>query len=171
MSIITVGDTSPRVPVEIQDAVEKWARRWGRHGRVVYIDHFDPPWPQVRLTPVSDDPQMERVQKGKLPIEEAEETVELIEWDPKAEAYRPIPLEQLGASGVVRLLQKGNTWSGRGEYDSLQEAVVAAREEQKREQEQFEEDLKDAVKESARGSRRRVLDLPFMRMPKDVASE
>lgn len=118
----------PTVPVEIRDAVEKWARSWGRHADVVYITVTSPPTPQVRIELKPDDPRLRPWQEGDAD-EKPVETVELVEWDDQKKRFVGINLMDLGADGVVEILERGNTWSGRGEYDSLQEGIVAARRE------------------------------------------
>lgn len=117
---------APSVPVEIRDAVEKWARSVGRHADIVFITFTDPPTPQVRIELLPHDPRLRAWQEGKAD-EKPVETVELVEWDAEKKRYVGMNLMDLGADGVVELLQRGNTWSGRGEYLSIQEGVVAAR--------------------------------------------
>ena len=122
------------VPVEIADAVELWARGCGRHATITYITVVDPPIAQVRITLRPDDGRLDAWRKG-LVDEEPIEAIELVEWDEKHTRYVPLNLTELGASGVTALLERGNLWSGRGEFDSLQQAIVAVRERAKVERE------------------------------------
>lgn len=164
--------SSARVPPDIHEAVELWAREHGRHGRVVLIDHFDPPLPQVRLTPPPGDPRKKQVQEGEISREDAEETVELHYWDEDKMQYVPYRLEELGVSGVMRILNRGNTWSGRGEFDSVEDAVDHAQEERKEAQKKLHEDRKDDLKHAARGpTRRRIMGLPAARVAEDLSSQ
>lgn len=164
--------SSPGVPPDIHEAVELWARKYGRHGRVVRIDHFEPPLYQVRLTPRSGDPRKKQVQEGLIPKEEAEETVELHYWDEEKRKYVPYRLEELGASGVRRILEKGNTWSGRGEFDSVEEAVEHTQREREKAQRKLHKDRKDDIKHAASGvTRRRVLDVPAIRAGMDLSKQ
>jgi hypothetical protein len=116
---------APLVPTEIRDAVEKWARGCGRHADIVYVP-TNPPIPQVRLELRSDDPRLRAWQEGRAD-EKPVETVELVKWDGEKKRYVALNLMDLGASGVVELLEKGNMHSGRGDFGSLQEAIVAVR--------------------------------------------
>ena len=138
----------PTVPVEIADAVERWAREWGRHARITHLMHTDPPTPQVRLSPRYGDPDLKLVSEGKMPAEEAEEVVHLWEYDPE-KGYVGVPLAELGVRGVVEWLQRGNTESGSGEFDSLQDALDHVREQQKRETRKLKQELRDDVRRLA----------------------
>ena len=115
--------------MEIADAVELWARRSGRHATIGWVP-TDPPTPQVRITLKPDDGRLEAYRQG-LVSEEPVETVELVDWEEGSLQSTPLNLGDLGVSGVMEILEKGDTWSGRGEYDSLQQGVTAARRGQK----------------------------------------
>lgn len=117
---------APSVPVEIRDAVEQWARSCGRHADIVYIPFTNPPIPQVRIELLPHDPRLKAWQEGDAD-EKPVESVELVEWNDEKKCYVGMNLTDLGAGGVVELLERGNTWTGRGEFDSIQEGVVAAR--------------------------------------------
>lgn len=159
---------APRVPVEIADAVEKWARKYGRHARVTYIDHVEPPIPQVRITPAPGDPLAEKVQTGELPPEAAEETVELMHQKRGEPGYTPYRLEELGVSGVLRILNRGNTWSGRGEFDSPVEASEEAREQNQRaRKEAYREGLDETI-QAGRSVRRQAFGIPLKEVGIDL---
>ncbi len=128
------------MPVEIADAVENWARKWGRHATIGWLP-TTPPIPQVRLTLKPDDGRLSLYREGRI-AEEPVETVELVEWDEAQGCYVGLNLMELGAGGVVEILDRGNSWSGRGEYGSLQEAVTAAAERQRQTLERTREYLR-----------------------------
>lgn len=150
----------PTVPAEIADAVEQWARRWGRHARIDHVTYTSPPTPQVRISPKHGDPNLKLVQDGKIPPEEAEEVVHLWEWDEEKRCYVGVPLSSLGVQGVLRWLNRGNTWSGSGEYDSLQEALTDQREKKRREQKKLRRELKEDVRRIAQEVGRHMLGVP-----------
>lgn len=157
------------IPVEIADAVELWAREQGRHGTVAWVRiPGQAPVPQVRLTLKPDDPRLKAWQTGattlngageRVPLydEEPVETIELVEWDEEQRTYVPMDLMTLGAGGVRTLLERGNMWSGCGEFDSLQEAIVEARRRQKAETERVRQAARKEAQARASEDSRRYL--------------
>ena len=114
----------PTPPVEIADEVELWARESGRHGTLHFVPTrlaglrvVEGTW-MVRLSLKSDDKRMLLYKQGLVP-EPPTEDVWLHEPDPDSPTgYRPYNITQLGAGGVRQFLEKGNTWSGRGQFGS-----------------------------------------------------
>lgn len=103
-----------QIPHEIQDAVELWARKSDRHAKMHFI-------PQggffVRITLKSDDPRMRSYQEGLVPDPPGEDV-----WfhTPRGDGgYNCFDVREMGIEGVKEFLERGDTWSGRGEYDSL----------------------------------------------------
>ncbi len=124
MNIAQLNSDYPRAPGAFQDVVELWARESGRHARM----HFAPSgtW-FVRISLKTDDPRLRLYQMG-LADEPMGEDVWLHLPNPREGKvignvrqgpFIPIDLEQLGVTGLREFLDKGNTWSGRGEYLSL----------------------------------------------------
>lgn len=126
----------PEAPFEIADAVELYAREFGRHGRIRFVPHVNC-W-LVELSPIAGAPLMKAVQEGRLPEPEAWEAVWLQEANPNAGKvtgrgpngfpiregpYRSLDIEQLGAAGVRAFLDRTNMFSGRGEAKSLEDAM------------------------------------------------
>ena len=116
------------VPYNVQDAVEMWARGQGRHGKVVdrrpRVGCF-----VIELDYSPDAPILELWRNGTLrQPAPPKETVMLQRWNPKLDppAFEPMDLEEYGADGIVSFLEQGNVWSGRGEYNSLEDAVHAS---------------------------------------------
>lgn len=175
----TQDHNKPRPPLEVAEAVEMWARSHGRHATMEYV----PPlrcW-SVNLTLKPGDPALRRYQEGKAE-EEPKEGVLLIEWDAAsgapnpvtgapAGAYRAVDLEEYGASGVVELLEKGNTWSGRGEFESLQEAVTAAASRNREQREKIKARQKEWARQFAGDVRRQYQGIPFLRVGIDLRAE
>lgn len=114
----------PTPPVEVADEVELWARESGRHGTL----HFVPTllagarvmygtW-VVRLSLRENDKRMLLYKQGLAP-EPPTEDIWLHEPDPASPTgYRPYNIMELGAGGVRQFLEKGNLWSGRGQFGS-----------------------------------------------------
>jgi hypothetical protein len=159
-------------PVEIADAVETWARQYGRHATLRFVPHMQPPCWSVNLTLKPDDPALRRWQEGaasELPTE----GVLLLEWDAgageiqpatgePAGAYRAVSLEEYGADGVVALLERGNTWSGRGEFASMQEAVTAAASRSREEKNRRRAQMRQWARDLAADQRRQILQIPLV---------
>lgn len=159
----------PVAPTEVSDAVELWARDFGRHAHVNYI----PPmqcW-GVELSLPSDHPQLKLWKEGKLKqATPPTDTVLLHAWSYDTQAWVPHDIEQLGPSGVVSILEKGNTWSGRGEYSSIVEACEAVQQDN----EQARKDLSDYAynvgAEIGSHARRDSLKLPQVGVLTDLTS-
>lgn len=106
------------IPWELQDEVELWARQYDRHAKL----HFIPVGGFFcRITLRPDDPRMKSFQEGLLdqPDPPGEDV-----WFNTPDGHggtKCLDIREMGASGVKEFLEKGNTWSGRGEYDSIVE--------------------------------------------------
>lgn len=166
----------PTPPLEVAEAVELWARKYGRHATLVYV----PPmkcW-SVNLSLKPGDPALKRWQEGKADREPTEGVL-LIEWDPtlgdlnpatgeKAGGYRAVDLEEYGPSGVVDLLEKGDTWSGRGEFASMQEAVVGAASRWRNQKEATKAKLRSEAGYHAKHERRLYTGNPLVSVPANL---
>ena len=114
----------PSPPVGVADEVELWARESGRHGTLQFVPTLlagqravEGTW-MVRLSLRENDKRMQLYKQGLAP-EPPTEDVWLHEPDPESPTgYRPYNLEDLGAGGVRQFLDKGNLWSGRGQFGS-----------------------------------------------------
>ncbi len=130
-----------------------------------------PPCWSVNLSLKPNDPALRAYQEGKA-TEEPTEGVLLIEWDDslgdmlpsgrKAGGYRAVNLEEYGAAGVVGLLEKGNTWSGRGDFGSMQEAVTAAASRSRESKNALREAQRQHVRDYAADTRRQYLEIPLI---------
>ena len=168
MDIRVLNAGYPQAPHEFQEVVELWAREGGRHAKL----HFTPggTW-FVRISLKSDDPRMELYKLGLIE-EPVGEDVWLHLPNPhegkvingaKQGPFIPLSLSDLGTSGLREFLERGDTWSGRGEYMSLLE--------QRRKVNESNEDMrrknravqKEENRHEMRQSRRRRLKIPFLR--------
>lgn len=180
MRRVSLGaDFSHRAPVEVADAVELWARQYGRHATMKFVPEMGC-W-SVNLSLKPDDPAMRRYQEG-VATEVPTEGVLLLEWDAtlgevdpltgrKRGAHRAVSLEEYGASGVVALLEKGNTWSGRGEFASLQEAVIGAATRNRERAEKVKESQRQWARDYAGDVRRQVCKIPYVRVGVELETE
>ena len=149
------------VPWEIQDTVELWARKWGRHGRVEWVPGLN--CYAIHLTRRPDDPIMREWQEGRLAQSDPPtESVLLHEFDPKVGRYVPLKLEELGPSGIEELLDKGNAWSGRGEFKTLADGLAHAVDQNKRNKEEWAKHMSELGRDIGSLARRTVLNLPWV---------
>jgi hypothetical protein len=164
----------PVPPVEIADEVEAWARLSGRHATL----HFIPTaflrgrvasgtW-VVRLTLKPGDKRLLLYREGKV-AEPPTEDVWLHEPDASHHTgYRPFDILQLGASGVRTFLEKGDTWSGRGEFRSLEEQLKKVNEDNAQAREKNRTDAREGARDEARDKRRQVLGIPLVGVLADL---
>lgn len=158
--LITVGrDYGPRCPWEIREEVEKYARESGRTATM----HFAPGagW-FARFSLKPNDKRMLLYQQGLAPEPPTEDVWfnEPIEGRPGH--YRPLDIIQMGPSGVREFLERGNTWSGRGQYQSLEDALRQTREANQQEREKAKAEAQDRAKMVGRDVRRSRMNIPFV---------
>lgn len=165
----------PVAPVEIADEVELYAREGGRHATL----HFIPTlirygrvvagtW-LVKFTLRPDDKRMLLYREGKV-ADPPTEDVWLHVADPEApNGYRPLDLAALGASGVRTFLEKGNTWSGRGAFKSLEEVAQEAMRQNEAMKAKHRADMKEANRYEQRDLRRSRLKIPYLRVGVDLS--
>ena len=166
----------PKAPPEISTAVELFARRSGRTAKL----HFVPfgGW-FVDLSLRSNDTRMTLWRDGKAD-KPPTERVWLHLPNPrrgmivpgthgeKEPRFRPLDIRRLGAAGVTEFLEKGNTFSGRGEYSSVEDAVLKVRDNNERERIAFREKQKIANRLEQREKRRFRWGIPFLPVGKDL---
>lgn len=150
-----------RAPYEFNEAVELWARQWGRHGHIEFSAALGC-W-VVHLSKRADDPVLKAWREGTLEqAHEPTECVPLHKFDPETGRYRFVPLNEWGVSGIEELLDSGNTWSGRGVNSSLEDGVRKTRAHNERVREGMKEGARDAGRDWASSVRRTVFDLPMV---------
>ena len=85
--------------------------------------------------------------------------------------YRAISLGDIGIDGLLTLLDRGNTWSRRGDFNSFQEALFAARDRQKTTMEKTRRDQREETGYWARQIRRQFHKIPFLRVGIDLNAQ
>lgn len=157
----------PVPPVEIADAVERWARQWGRHARLEWNDAtrcF-----AIHFTRKGDDPSLALVQGGQRA--EVTESVLLHEWKKesrphpflagkKVDGFVSMDLEQYGVDGVLRILDRSNMWSGRGDFADPQEALDAVLAQHARREKEIDDQVDGQTREFANRIYRKVTGNP-----------
>lgn len=149
-----------RAPYEYNEAVEMWARTYGRHGWVEYNQPLDC-W-VIHLTKRPEDPMLKAWKEGTLDQpNEPTECVPLHRRDEKS-AYGYVPLHEYGVSGVIEVLNKGNTWSGRGEFKDIVDGLKKTREHNDKVREGMKRHAWETGAEMAHGARRTAYNLPMV---------
>jgi hypothetical protein len=152
-------------PAEVADAVEGWARAWGRHGRLEWHALLQC-W-CIHFTRRESDPMRRLVQEGRSDRGETE-SVMLHEPAGPGQGYRAVDIAALGAGGMVDLLNRRNLWSGRGEHASLQDAIDAALAADERRNEARLDEAYESGRERGARARRTALRLPLVSVPRDI---
>lgn len=107
----------------------------------MYVPHVG--W-MARFSLKPNDPAMKAWKEGRAP-EPPTEDVFFIEPDPKdPKRMVQMDINQMGASGVRTFLERGNTWSGRGEYTSIEESRHRAREATEKRKRDAKEEAREA---------------------------
>lgn len=161
---------APRAPAAVQEAVEVWARGSGRHARVEWVPLLAC-W-AVLIDRKAGDPALRMEHEGLINPEMANEgfrdylltcsryeVVPLQEPAGEDQGYTAYGLEELGAEGVVAFLQQRDTWSGRGEYRSLEVSIQATRDRNTAHRERMERDAIQGAREDARDIRSQLLGI------------
>ncbi len=167
MNIHELNSRYPTAPHELQEAVELWARESGRHAKL----HWSPggTW-FVRLTLRADDKRMLLYRQGFSEAPPGEDVWFHIPNPREGQRiggvlqgpYIPLDIHHLGVSGVREFLEKGNTWSGRGEYLSLVDQLHQVRETNETKRRSFREFQKEENRYEQRQQRRFRLKIPFL---------
>lgn len=158
----------PSAPPDVREEVELYARQHGRTGSVAYVPYPVNAW-EARLSLRPNDPAMKAWQEGRAE-EPPVETVLFVEPNPKVGQvedvvldgqrirhvhgpYRALDIVQMGASGVRQFLERGNTWSGRGEHRSIDAARQHAENLNRAKKEKARADAIESAKHRAREDR------------------
>lgn len=154
------------VPEEFQNAVKNWAANYGRQAKMAFI-----PYPKgasshpgcftIFLERKGDDPARKLYQEG-VQGATAYEAVPLQEWDILAQEYVPLNIHEYGPGGIVQILQKGDTWSGTGEYKDMREAAAASIKRMERARKAERDAVRESGKETGWLHRRTALGIPFV---------
>ncbi|MCR4339254.1 MAG: hypothetical protein NUW01_05120 [Gemmatimonadaceae bacterium] len=173
MNLAMLNSRYPRAPWEIQEAVELWAREQGRTAKM----HMAPggTW-FVRLSLRCNDKRMLLYQQGfsaeppgedvwfHIPNPHEGKVIQGVRQGP----YIPLDINQMGVSGVREFLDKGNTWSGRGEYLSLIDQLHKVRATNEEVRIKSRADAKEASRYEQREKRRFRFKIPFLRVGIDL---
>lgn len=169
---MSTGDRQA-IPYEIRDAVELWARQWGRHGTITMNHALR--CPVIELSLRGDDPRLRAYQEGRLK-HEPKECIPLHYQQPmpdgsKSVHYSALSIADLGVSGVLEILDRGNTWSGTGEYKGFKQAAQVMGEHNEKLKQQIKAAAIDEGRLRARDMRRQVFGLPLVSVPDNIGAK
>lgn len=162
-----------RAPVEYADAVEMWARGNGGHATLKWLEDPMNCW-AVILSFKPNDPRAGTDADG--------EPVLLHDWKPaewwakyQPERARRHPrtnrimpanyaydLEELGISEIIERLDRGNILSGRGEFQSAEQAGRAQVEKFRTDKHRRRRAARDEASHRAKDRRRSLLGIPLL---------
>jgi hypothetical protein len=171
MSILTLGGRAamPTAPPDIAEEVEMFARQHGRTAKLHFVP-FGGWFAEFEVR--ANDPLMKGWREGRLDKPPSERV-----WfhlpNPRAHQrgqseYMQLDIIQLGRQGVRRFLDQGNTWSGRGEFKSIEHAAKVILD---RNDEMKVKNKKAALEHAvdvAKDRRRTRFGIPFIRVLKDI---
>lgn len=168
MFVTTLRAETPTAPIEIQEAAELWARKRERHCKSVkynpYMNCFC-----VEFTLKPGHPDLHLWREGKLrQANEPTESVPLFEWGEDGECIA-LDLEQLGASGLVELLEQGDVHSGRGENQSLTDGVEKAIQHNRKVRAEQRQRVRDVGQDMKDTHRRSLYGIPFVSVLADIS--
>lgn len=184
MIVTPFGNRSeaPRAPAEIAEAVELYAREHGRTGSIEFA--VGPNLWLVKLSLRPNDPAMKAWQEGRA-VEPPTEVVWLQERNPndgkvigwngdkpvRGTPYRALDIQQMGAAGVRAFLDRGNTWTGRGEHASLTGALKASYAADEVTRAKNRATVREDTRDMIRDKRRSYLKIPFLRVGINLKKE
>lgn len=156
-------------PVEIADAVTQYYRAKGKGARLVWNGVLQC-W-EVRIELDGDDPRMKPVRagvRGAVPFE-----IVPLHYHSKTGHLVAMDLDEIGASGIVALLQQGDLLTGRGEFPNLLAAVRAQYERNEKHKADMMEKAVQAGLETADRHKRQILEglghsLPRVTVSQDI---
>lgn len=157
----------PKAPWEIQEEVELFARKSGRTGKVHFIPNVG--W-MARFSLRPNDKRMRLYQEGRAERPPTEDVYFRVR-DAKTGQAVPLDILEMGASGVREFLEKGDTWSGRGQFSSLKEEQKTKKLEAEELTRKNKEDARDQARQMVKDQRRTRFKIPFIGVGIDLKKD
>ena len=167
----------PVLDWEVDEEIVAYFAEYGRTVKTEFIPHLNCWVAMVSLR--TNDPTLEAWQQGRT---EREPTEDVIFHEPNPLAgqivqgrrqppFVALDLNSMGRLGVREFLERGNTFSGTGEFASIAEAARASDERGTAGQEKIRRDAKNDAVDMAMEVRRQVEKIPFHRVGIDLSRE
>ena len=163
------SDRRVSIPWDIKDAVELWAReKRGTHGKIEWNTVLN--CAVIDFDLKADDPRMRAYQEGRLK-HEPKESIPLHYQKEGGGPFYPINLAELGVSGLMEMLDRANTWSGRGEFKSTMAAIAATERKNDALKQSIRDAARDNARERAKDMRRQIFGLPVVSVPENIGAK
>ena len=157
-----------RAPIEFSDAVELHYRKSGRHAHIVWIPEPVCQW-QLKITMRPNDPALRKWQAGEME-KEPFEIFEITYYDEEAGLYKGYELEDLGVAGLIKMLEKSDSWSGTGQFNSIEEAMAYQVQCQRDEKKRLEDYIRGEVEAAGRSISKIIRNEPYLPVGIDLSS-
>lgn len=159
------GGISP--PAEFADAVEMYARKYGKHATLKFIPPPVNVWAVEMSLGVNDPRNMiHQKQVGEQPTEIVylwrEATPQEIARNSGRWHRVGYKLDELGVAGITKFLDKTNLFSGRGQYSSMSEAMKDQDNKRERAEAKAVSDAREESRHVAMDMRRQILGIPLL---------
>ena len=180
---VRVGRNRGRhAPVEIQDGIEVWARKHGRHAKLKWLPDPMNCWAVELSYRVGDPRQRDGSKNEQVLLHEFHDQKWWAKHDPKGarrnkhtnrilHGYKSYDLDELGVTGIVRILDKGDLLSGRGRFDSVQDAADQQEKKFRHDKHKRRLDARSDADHRSRDMRRSLFKIPFLPVGIDLTSK
>lgn len=156
----------PIAPLAFVVATDDWGRKSGR--TVTWRWSREMGCWTLNLSLPATAPVMQDYQEGRLrQAEPPTEGIPLMEQDESGK-WHALDLEQYGPTGIVRLLEEADMWSGRGKHRSLVEFVREVAERNRRNRQAVRARQRNWARDLAADVRRQIFKIPFHRVGIDL---
>jgi hypothetical protein len=154
--------------VELADSVELWARQRGTHAKL----HWHPLLRcfAIDLDLANDDPRMKKWRSGELRRKPVE-SIPLHAWDKVQQRYVALPIEEWGPTALVERLTEADLLSGRGQYNTIYEALVARQKKNDALRERMQQEAYDVGRDVGSLGYRTMKGLPLVSVAADIQEE
>lgn len=175
MNLHVLNAILPKAPWDLQEEVELYARESGRTAKLHFMPGINTWFARFSLR--SNDKRMLAYQQGlaaDVPTEDV--------WFHRAASHEdvarnraqkpgdwiPLDIIQMGRSGVREFLDRGNTWSGRGEFASIAESRLKAKEANAAAKERLRAQQKDDAMQMTKQTKHHRLKIPVIPVAIDL---
>ncbi len=162
-----------RAPAEFRDGVEEWARKHGRHANLKYLDEPMNCWAVMLSYKAGDPRHKDGTQDEPVFLHRWRDAEWWAKFDPDRAKrhhrtnvikphYQALDIMDIGLTGIIEILDKGDLLSGRGEHKSAEAAGRATVDKFRTDKHRRRLAARDEAGHRAKDIRRRLLKIPFL---------